>query len=190
MNPSNARTPIQGQITFLPTADLHATDAFYQGVLGLPLVRAQGAEVVSAPAHSRIARGRGRYRADRLEVPAGTHRVDAAAGLGAHATQRPGVVQLTPRHVRTYHGNVEMACYHRMTWPDGTPSRACWHRCEHCAAAAAIEEGIRAGRIVPLGPEVPGAGSPHAGANDHDRRPSCPTPKNEAAGARSPASDA
>ena len=42
MNPSDARTTIEGQITFLPTADLHATDAFYQGILGLPLVRDQG----------------------------------------------------------------------------------------------------------------------------------------------------
>ncbi len=42
MNPAAARTPIQGQITFLPTADLHATDAFYRGLLGLPLVRDQG----------------------------------------------------------------------------------------------------------------------------------------------------
>lgn len=30
------------QITFLPTADLTATDAFYAGVLELPLVRDQG----------------------------------------------------------------------------------------------------------------------------------------------------
>ena len=30
------------QITFLPTADLAATDAFYAGVLGLTLVRDQG----------------------------------------------------------------------------------------------------------------------------------------------------
>ena len=30
------------QITFLPTADLVATDAFYAGLLGLPLVRDQG----------------------------------------------------------------------------------------------------------------------------------------------------
>lgn len=42
MNSTDARTPIQGQITFLPTDDLHATDAFYQGILGLPLVRDQG----------------------------------------------------------------------------------------------------------------------------------------------------
>ena len=42
MNPTDARTPIQGQITFLPTNDLHATDAFYRGLLGLPLVRDQG----------------------------------------------------------------------------------------------------------------------------------------------------
>ena len=34
--------PIEGQITFLPTADLTTTDAFYQGLLGLPLVRDQG----------------------------------------------------------------------------------------------------------------------------------------------------
>ena len=33
--------PVEGQITFLPTADLPATDAFYQGLLGLPLVRDQ-----------------------------------------------------------------------------------------------------------------------------------------------------
>lgn len=31
-----------GQVTFLPTADLDATAAFYEGVLGLPLVRDQG----------------------------------------------------------------------------------------------------------------------------------------------------
>lgn len=33
---------IEGQITFLPTADLTTTDAFYAGVLGLRLVRDQG----------------------------------------------------------------------------------------------------------------------------------------------------
>ena len=33
---------IYGQITFLPTADLAATDAFYTGLVGLPLVRDQG----------------------------------------------------------------------------------------------------------------------------------------------------
>ena len=34
--------PISAQITFLPTADLAVTDAFYVGVLELPLVRDQG----------------------------------------------------------------------------------------------------------------------------------------------------
>ena len=33
---------VAGQITFLPTADLAATDAFYTGLVGLPLVRDQG----------------------------------------------------------------------------------------------------------------------------------------------------
>lgn len=33
---------IEGQVTFLPTADLATTDAFYAGVLGLRLVRDQG----------------------------------------------------------------------------------------------------------------------------------------------------
>ena len=33
---------VYGQITFLPTADLAATDAFYTGLVGLPLVRDQG----------------------------------------------------------------------------------------------------------------------------------------------------
>ena len=42
MNPTDARTPIQAQITFLPTDDLRATDAFYRGLLGLSLVRDQG----------------------------------------------------------------------------------------------------------------------------------------------------
>ncbi len=42
MNTSDVRAPIEGQITFLPTGDLSATDAFYQGLLGLPLVRDQG----------------------------------------------------------------------------------------------------------------------------------------------------
>ena len=42
MNTSDVHAPIQGQITFLPTDDLSATDAFYQGLLGLPLVRDQG----------------------------------------------------------------------------------------------------------------------------------------------------
>lgn len=32
----------EAQITFLPTADLAGTDAFYGGLLGLPLVRDQG----------------------------------------------------------------------------------------------------------------------------------------------------
>jgi catechol 2,3-dioxygenase-like lactoylglutathione lyase family enzyme len=31
-----------GQVTFLPTADLDATHAFYAGAVGLPLVRDQG----------------------------------------------------------------------------------------------------------------------------------------------------
>jgi catechol 2,3-dioxygenase-like lactoylglutathione lyase family enzyme len=31
--------PATGLVTFLPTADLDATDAFYGGLLGLPLVR-------------------------------------------------------------------------------------------------------------------------------------------------------
>ncbi len=31
-----------GQVTFLPTADLAAVDAFYGGLLGLPLARDQG----------------------------------------------------------------------------------------------------------------------------------------------------
>jgi predicted enzyme related to lactoylglutathione lyase len=35
-------TPIRGQITFLPTTDLEATQAFYGGVLGLALARDQG----------------------------------------------------------------------------------------------------------------------------------------------------
>lgn len=35
-------TTLHGQVTFLPTADLVATDAFYAGLLGLPLVRDQG----------------------------------------------------------------------------------------------------------------------------------------------------
>ena len=42
MNASDVSAPIEGQITFLPTGDLSATDAFYQGLLGLPLVRDQG----------------------------------------------------------------------------------------------------------------------------------------------------
>ena len=36
------RVDLRGQVTFLPTADLVATDSFYGGLLGLPLVRDQG----------------------------------------------------------------------------------------------------------------------------------------------------
>ena len=36
------RLDLRGQVTFLPAADLVATDAFYAGMLGLPLVRDQG----------------------------------------------------------------------------------------------------------------------------------------------------
>ena len=42
MSPPHDRSPIQGQITFLPTADLQATDVFYRERLGLALVRDQG----------------------------------------------------------------------------------------------------------------------------------------------------
>ena len=49
----SAVTPsdLRGQITFLPTADLPATHAFYADVLGLPLVRDQGICRIYATAH-------------------------------------------------------------------------------------------------------------------------------------------
>jgi predicted enzyme related to lactoylglutathione lyase len=49
----SAVTPsdLRGQITFLPTADLSATHAFYADVLGLPLVRDQGICRIYASAH-------------------------------------------------------------------------------------------------------------------------------------------
>lgn len=37
----HAPLPATGQVTFLPTADLDATHAFYGGLLGMPLVRDQ-----------------------------------------------------------------------------------------------------------------------------------------------------
>ncbi len=36
------RSAVTSQITFLPTADLTTTDAFYTGLVGLPMVRDQG----------------------------------------------------------------------------------------------------------------------------------------------------
>jgi catechol 2,3-dioxygenase-like lactoylglutathione lyase family enzyme len=45
MDPApHARRPLDptGQVTFLPTTDLAAVDAFYGDLLGLPLVRDQG----------------------------------------------------------------------------------------------------------------------------------------------------
>jgi predicted enzyme related to lactoylglutathione lyase len=42
MPASDAGAAIEGQITFLPTADLEATDVFYRQWLGLELVRDQG----------------------------------------------------------------------------------------------------------------------------------------------------
>lgn len=42
MNRQGAPPPFEQQVTFLYTADLEATDEFYVGLLGLPLVLDQG----------------------------------------------------------------------------------------------------------------------------------------------------
>jgi catechol 2,3-dioxygenase-like lactoylglutathione lyase family enzyme len=93
----------RGQVTFLPTADLEATHAFYGDLIGLPLVRDQGlCRIYRTGVDAFVgfcARGYAIPREFRVVV---TLLVDDVAEAFERLIDRGVVAETTPKHSPTF----------------------------------------------------------------------------------------